>query len=77
MTPLHHACSSKILVAWKAALVGQNKHIKVIRFLVEDCKCLFETTSNTGCTPLHIASGQKNLAVIKHLVELTVGFIVE
>ena len=69
MTPLHHACSCKISVAWKAALVGQNKHMEVIRFLVEECDCSLETTSNTGCTPLHIASGHENLAVIKHLVE--------
>ena len=69
MTPLHHACSCKISVAWKAALVGQSKHMEVIRFLVEECDCSLDTTSNTGCTPLHIASGQENLAVIKHLVE--------
>ena len=69
MTPLHHACSCKISVAWKAALVGQNKHMEVIRFLVEECDCSLDTMSNTGCTPLHIASGQENLAVIKHLVE--------
>ena len=69
MTPLHHACSCKTSVAWKAALVGQNKHMEVIRFLVEECNSSLETTSNTGCTPLHIASGQENLAVIKHLVQ--------
>ena len=69
MTPLHHACSCKTSVAWKAALVGQDKHMEVIRFLVEECNSSLETTSNTGCTPLHIASGQENLAVIKHLVQ--------
>ena len=69
MTPLHHACSCKTSVAWKAALVGQNKHMEVIRFLVEECNSSLETTSNTGCTPLHVASGQENLAVIKHLVQ--------
>ena len=69
MIPLHHACSCKTSVAWKAALVGQDKHMEVIRFLVEECNSSLETTSNTGCTPLHIASGQENLTVIKHLVQ--------
>ena len=63
---------SQDLNSGKTALhmVVEKASLTDVQFMLETCRANINTTTYTGCTPLHIASGRGDIALTAYLLSM-------
>ena len=51
-------------------MVVEKGSLTDVQFMLETCRANINTTTYTGCTPLHIASGRGDIALTAYLLSM-------